>query len=86
MGIRRDWYEALVIVTSRPWRRGFRNVLRAAPARGGHSTMIGRKPIAFCAWLFDALSLTPGRDTLQDLFPGSGAVSAAWRAMGGTVK
>ena len=37
----------------------------------------GMKPRAFCRWLFAALNALPG-DTLDDLFPGSGAVSAAW--------
>ena len=41
--------------------------------RGTH----GAKPEAFCFWLFDLLGMRPG-DTLEDLFPGSGAVSAAW--------
>lgn len=39
--------------------------------------MPGAKPDAFCFWLFDLLGLQPG-DTLDDLFPGSGAVGHAW--------
>ena len=39
----------------------------------------GAKPEALCFWLFEALGCVPG-DTLDDLFPGSGAVSSAWRA------
>lgn len=38
----------------------------------------GAKPDAFCWWLFDLLGLEPG-DALDDLYPGSGRVTAAWR-------
>jgi hypothetical protein len=41
--------------------------------------LVGAKPEAFCVWLFDVLGLEPG-DTLDDLFPGSGAVGRAWEA------
>lgn len=37
----------------------------------------GAKPRDFCRWVFEVLGAQPG-DTLDDLFPGSGAVSAAW--------
>ena len=37
----------------------------------------GAKPRKFCRWLFEVLNAQPG-DTLDDLFPGSGAVGAAW--------
>jgi hypothetical protein len=40
--------------------------------------MPGAKPDAFCFWLFDLLGLQPG-DTLDDLYPGSRAVSRAWK-------
>jgi len=39
-------------------------------------TFVGRKPQAFCRWMLDLLGAQPG-DTVDDLFPGSGAVSAA---------
>lgn len=39
----------------------------------------GQKPAAFCRWVFDLLGAAAG-DTLDDLFPGSGAVSRAWAA------
>jgi hypothetical protein len=39
----------------------------------------GTKPAAFCRWVFGLLGAAPG-DTLDDLFPGSGAVSRAWAA------
>jgi hypothetical protein len=37
----------------------------------------GAKPLAFCLWLFSCLGATP-EDTVDDLFPGSGAVADAW--------
>lgn len=37
----------------------------------------GAKPRAFCMWMFDLLGAQP-TDTFVDLFPGSGAVQAAW--------
>jgi len=41
--------------------------------RGVH----GAKPDAFCDWLFCLLGASPA-DEFVDLFPGSGAVTAAW--------
>jgi hypothetical protein len=40
--------------------------------------LIGGKPRAFCRWVFSLLGAEKG-DTLDDLFPGTGAVTAAWR-------
>jgi len=42
-------------------------------------TIRGQKPAAFSEWMFGLLGLTP-EDELTDLFPGSGAVSAAWES------
>lgn len=39
--------------------------------------LAGAKPRDFCRWVFDLLGADDG-DTLDDLFPGTGAVSAAW--------
>ena len=39
--------------------------------------VIGAKPGAFCRWVFDLLGAAPG-DSLDDLYPGSGAVGKAW--------
>jgi hypothetical protein len=74
-GLHNRW-EALIVRPGRELRPGKRDFLIATPARGG-GTLVGRKPIAFCAFLFDALGLLPG-DTLDDLFPGTGIVSRAW--------
>jgi hypothetical protein len=41
--------------------------------------LTGAKPAGFCSWVFDLLGVGSG-DTLDDLFPGSGAVGAAWAA------
>lgn len=77
-GAHNTW-EAVIVVGGRPLRPGVRDWLRAMPARGG-GDLIGRKPIAFCAWLFDLLGMLPG-DELLDLFPGTGVVSKAWREL-----
>ena len=43
------------------------------------SYVIGQKPAAFCRWLFQWLAAETD-DTLDDLFPGSGAVGREWDA------
>ena len=40
--------------------------------------LTGTKPEAVCHWCFEMVAARP-EDTLDDLFPGTGAVSAAWR-------
>lgn len=40
--------------------------------------IIGQKPPGFSEWMFGQLGALKG-DTLDDLFPGSGAVSRAWK-------
>lgn len=74
-GMHSTW-EPLIVVGGRRCRPGVRDWLRAQPARGGGDLM-GRKPLAFCAWLFDCLGMLPG-DELVDLFPGTGIVARAW--------
>jgi len=44
--------------------------------------VIGAKPAAVCRWIFTLLGAGPG-DSLDDLFPGSGAVRRAWAAYTG---
>jgi hypothetical protein len=41
--------------------------------------LVGVKPERFCFWLFEVLNMRRG-DEFHDLFPGSGAVSRAWKA------
>lgn len=74
-GIHNAW-EPLIVVGGRQRPPGVRDHLRAMPARFGGELM-GRKPLAFCAWLFDLLGMQPG-DELVDLFPGTGIVGRAW--------
>ncbi len=58
---------------------GVSNVLTAnAPAaRGGARSFVGSKPPEWTRWVLEALGYDPAVDTLDDLFPGSGRVSAA---------
>lgn len=69
-------WEPLIVVPARHLRPGVRDWLAAQPARRG-GTLPGRKPIAFCAWLFELLGMRPG-DELVDLFPGTGVVARSW--------
>lgn len=75
-GLHNVW-EPVIVLQGRRVAPGRRDALWMHPARLGGSDLIGRKPIRFCAWLFEALGAAPG-DTLDDLFPGSGMVGAAW--------
>lgn len=72
-------HEYLIVRGGRQTGAPVADYLVALFAQKDGETLIGRKPIAFCAMLFDALGLAPG-DELVDLFPGTGAVSRAWRA------
>jgi len=74
-GLHNCW-EPLIVVQARRLRPGRRDCLVAQAARGG-GDLIGRKPIAFAAWLFDCLGALPG-DSLDDLFPGTGIIGRAW--------
>jgi hypothetical protein len=80
-GIHSTW-EPVIVVGGRQRQPGKRDWLRAMPARG-EGTLPGRKPIAFCAWLFELLGMMPG-DTLVDLYPGTGIVSRAWAELSST--
>ena len=71
--------EKVVVVGGRKARPGVPDWLEAQPARGGGELM-GRKPIAFCAWLFDLLGMMRG-DVLEDVFPGTGVVGRAWAVL-----
>jgi hypothetical protein len=44
--------------------------------------VIGTKPAAFARWIFDLLGMLPG-DQLDDLYPGSGAITRAWNTYTG---
>lgn len=43
--------------------------------------LTGAKPEAVCHWAFEMVGARP-EDELDDMFPGTGAVSAAWRTWG----
>jgi hypothetical protein len=43
--------------------------------------LTGAKPEAVCHWAFELVGARP-EDALDDMFPGTGAVSAAWRTWG----
>jgi hypothetical protein len=77
-GIHGTW-EPLIVVGGRLRRPGKRNWLSAQPARFG-GDLPGRKPLAFCTWMFGLLGMAPG-DELDDLFPGTGVVGRAWAAV-----
>jgi len=77
-GLHNCW-EPLIVVGGRARRPGKRDWLQASIARGG-GTLPGRKPLAFCAWLFECLGMLPG-DELVDVFPGTGVVGRAWREL-----
>lgn len=70
-------WEPVIVVPGRRRLPGVPDAIVCAVARGGDSTLIGRKPLKVCNWLFQLLGATP-RDSLDDLFPGSGNVSRCW--------
>lgn len=58
-----------------PWTVRDSLILRAESGEG----LIGSKPALFAQWLFRCLGARPD-DELDDLYPGSGAISRAWTA------
>lgn len=74
-GLHNCW-EPLIVAPARHLRPGKRDWLAAQPARHG-GDLIGRKPLAFCSWLFALLGAQP-HDSLDDLFPGTGIVGRCW--------
>ena len=78
----RNAWEPLVVFGGRPRRLSVAEDLDDVLLWGGrqHShpgALVGMKPAAFCEWMFRQLGATVG-DTLDDLFPGSGAIRRAW--------
>jgi len=80
-GLHSTW-EPLIVKQARLQRPGVRDWLLCQPARFG-GDLIGRKPIGFCAFLFQALGAAPG-DDFTDMFPGTGIVTSAWREFSST--
>jgi hypothetical protein len=69
-------WEPIIYKPARGLRPGFRDWLRAMPARGG-GTLVGRKPIKFCAFMLRLIGAAP-IDTLVDRYPGTGVVGRAF--------
>jgi hypothetical protein len=65
------WEPVLLRGCRRP--KGYPHTLLEEPS------VTGAKPEKFCRWLFECMGLQAD-DELIDLFPGSGAVAAAWDA------
>lgn len=42
--------------------------------------LVGAKPARVCHWLFEVMGADPEEDELDDLFPGTGAVTRAWES------
>lgn len=83
-------YECLLVAGGRPRRVAVAEDLRDVLVyRGRHrafpGAIVGMKPVAFAEWMFRLLGAQAG-DELVDLFPGSGAISEAWKryAAGGS--
>lgn len=70
-------WEPVIVVPARRRLPGVPDALVCSVARGGDSDLIGRKPLAFYAWLFQLLGATPA-DSFDDLFPGSETGSRCW--------
>jgi hypothetical protein len=75
-------WEPLIVYGGRPLAADrVQRVLDGLIARGRFrafpGAMVGMKPPAFAEWMFAQLGATHG-DSLDDLFPGSGAVGVAW--------
>jgi hypothetical protein len=78
-GMHKLW-EPIIVWPARRMRPGFPDWIRAQHARGGDDKLIGRKPLAVCAFIFRAIGMLPG-DQLDDLYPGTGIVGRAWAAV-----
>ncbi len=83
----RSAFEAVLLWRGRRRRMEPTEVLDDVLDWGGrqHShpgALVGMKPAPFCEWVFRQLGAMRG-DSLVDIFPGSGAVSRAWRIYSG---
>ena len=80
-------WEPLIVAGGRALPTDHPQLVRDALAYGGRyrrypGALVGMKPPQFAAWMFAQLGARPG-DQLVDLYPGSGAVSEAWRRYSG---
>lgn len=76
-GKHNNW-EPLIVKPARRFKPGVSDFLGTSVARGG-GTLMGRKPVLFCLWVFKLLGALPG-DELADLYPGTGVVTSAFDA------
>ncbi len=63
--------ESVIVVPARQRFPGVPDAIRTAVARGGDSSLMGRKPLKVVQWTFGLLGASHV-DSLDDLFPGSG--------------
>ena len=75
-------WEPLIVVRGRQRPVAVAEDLRDVLVWGGRQrthpgALVGMKPAAFAEWMFQLLGATAG-DTLDDLYPGSGAIAHAW--------
>lgn len=73
-------WEPVIYMPARWLQPGKVDWLLAKPARGGDSTLLGRKPMAFYRWLFELLGMQLG-DSFFDMYPGSQMGSRCWRSI-----
>jgi hypothetical protein len=72
-------WEAVILYPPKGRRsnRGGAGMVPSALICDAPSGFRGSKPMEWTHWLLDALSYDPATDTVADIFPGSGAVTAA---------
>lgn len=75
--IQTSWEPVLLYVPQerRHWKSG-RKVNDHVAVNAGGRNFMGAKPPAWTRWVLDMLGYDPETDTVDDLFPGSGAVSS----------
>lgn len=74
-GAPRFGWEPVYFKPARKTRLAWADWHQGSPQIG--SRILGQKPEDFCFWVFQLLGANP-EDSLDDLFPGSGAVGRAW--------
>lgn len=73
----RRWEPVIVFIPEERRGRGGLRVADVLTCNAPREGFVGAKPPAWTRWVLDALGYDPDTDELVDLFPGSGAVSAA---------
>ena len=71
-------WEPVAYKSARPGRRDIKTVKdHLSESITLKKGLAGAKPVRFCWWVFDLLGAERG-DTLHDLYPGTGIVTACW--------